>query len=250
MKQDTRQPLHMNKQIKQEPNLHPYQQQFQPQPVMRAQTPNQNHGQIIKSPQMEAQFSQNKISPKKSPSTTHPMHRQIIQEAIKIQAETNKHKDTMIKKGPVKAGPVFGTSQFRVAPGAGPLPGLSHLKEELPKLGTMKQERERNFQQGHQRIFYQNPQQNPRQQMYIVSPTMTAPPRSQPQFHRTGPQYHAINVPPQSNQSISARKPWDLDLQPPKRQSGIEIVGRPRDRQPGIQVRVTTSFFYHNNPTM
>ena len=85
-----------------------------------------------------------------------------MKEAIKIQAETNMQQT---KKGPVKSGPVFGTSQFRVAPGAGPLPGLAHLKEELPKLGTMKQERERQFQQqthvpqSHQRIFYQNPQQ-------------------------------------------------------------------------------------------
>jgi hypothetical protein len=34
-----------------------------------------------------------------------------------------------------------------------------------------------------------------------------------------------LTVPAQSSSSTNARKPWDLDLQPPRRQNGIEIVG-------------------------
>ena len=80
VKSDTRPTLHMNK-VKQEPGLHPYQQQMTQQQMITSQQGMANQGQMMKSPQIENQLLQNKIkSPKKSPATTHPNHRQIIQE--------------------------------------------------------------------------------------------------------------------------------------------------------------------------
>ena len=161
----------------------------------------------------------------------------------------------MPKKVPQKkpklntAGPAFGNSQLRVAPGAGPLPGLSQIKQEpgtsgsVPKIGTLREEqrmRQIQFEQQKQQNFIQQQSSmantrivNRQQQRQFVGPRTTPVVPQQ----RPGQVFNAVQehrVMPVSNSSTSpGRKPWDLNLQAPRRQSGIEVVSRKPPQQNG-----------------
>ena len=129
--------------------------------------------------------------------------------------------------GPSSGGPAFGSSQLRVAPGAGPLPGLK--TEPVPRIGTLREEQQRrlqmqqqNQQNHHRPVYYQSyrPGGQP-QGLQVVQPRNTPIPRNDSFAD------HRLTI------GSANRKPWDLDLQP-RRQNGIEVVSRPR--QDGIEV--------------
>ena len=138
-----------------------------------------------------------------------------------------KQEFTPAPKAHGSGGPAFGSSQLRVAPGAGPLPGLK--TEPVPRIGTLREEQQRrlqmqqNQQNHHRPVYYQNfrPGQGPQQGLQVVQPRNTPIPRNDSFAD------HRLTI------GSANRKPWDLDLQP-RRQSGIEVVSRPR--QDGIEV--------------
>ena len=129
--------------------------------------------------------------------------------------------------GPSSSGPAFGSSQLRVAPGAGPLPGLK--TEPVPRIGTLREEQQRrlqmqqqNQQNHHRPVYYQSYRPGGQQQgLQVVQPRNTPIPRNDSFAD------HRLTI------GSANRKPWDLDLQP-RRQNGIEVVSRPR--QDGIEV--------------
>ena len=139
-------------------------------------------------------------------------------------------------------GPAFGDSQYRIAPGAGPLPGLKQERtdDRIPRLGTFREEQHKLQQQ--QRLREQQQQISNHQRFYqqaggfnnghrLVRPSITPIPRSHNMVN-----YQQQHQPQsQFNQVSPSRKPWDLDLQP-RRQSGIEIASRGSgSRQEGIE---------------
>ncbi|CAG5105488.1 Oidioi.mRNA.OKI2018_I69.chr1.g2170.t3.cds [Oikopleura dioica] len=173
-------------------------------------------------PQQQAPRHQTNVYVKGEPRDE-SYHKKVIKEAIKTQSELNKRQS----KSPVRSqqpGPqaaVFGNQQYRIAPGAGPLPGLS-TQQHRPNILQQPRGQPMRAQQQHVFSAY-----NPENGTFTIQPQMTLAPRPA----QIVPANQSQRVPPQSDSSTSARKPWDLDLQPPRRQSGIEVVGRSPVRQ-------------------
>ncbi|CBY10805.1 unnamed protein product [Oikopleura dioica] len=101
----------------------------------------------------------------------------------------------------------FGNQQFRVAPGAGPLPGLS-VQHQRPSVLQHQHVQPMRVQQHVFRAY------NPQNGTFTIQPQMTLAPRPTQR-----PAKFLLN---QTRQHRRKK----LDLQPPRRQSGIEVVGR------------------------